>query len=699
MRRFLAFCLLICLLLPALAACSKQEDSTTGTTTPPATTTTPPATTTTEPPATTTTEDPYVLKIPEYASNALFWEATVWSGSFAITADYRIIYASGISNLYLNNLKDAIQTATGHLLATDDDTVAVNDPENTITDKEILVGLISNRPESAAAMTYMTTYSDSVVGTFYIGVANRKLVIMGDNSASLGAAITFFSNQMLAQKAEYPIYNDLSSLYVFHRTTYAQTKTLVCYNEDELNAAAEVLKIYVDGQPLTEYDKETDTYNVELIYRPDYPLLGASIHSPLATLTLVQPTAENGGVGSVSVTSADGTVTHTYQVNIAIKPYFLGQVQLHQAKNGANGIISMVSDDGQWATAQHILLMNQEFGLRTNLALIADNFGTLLDEDGDGYYDVDEDGNYSFTLKESTTITNWKNLIANNPEYLQVTNHSYAHSSWGLDPKMVAGDLFGSQQIFQATFPGQRVLTYAYPGYTSTISGNRESEYAAAKALMPQTYVAARFLQMGKNNPIINPDYFRLNAASIPTNVAKSLWGTNGQNADGWLMQAINNSANNGGWVVNLYHHIGDVASGSMTMSKEYYRYVIENYIMPHINSGKLWSAFFDEAGRYVAEYNNATLDQKFYGDKSRIEITLTDTLDDALYDYPLTIDVTLPEDWGWDVVLLTHYDAEGESYEETCTILTADDGSHYVRLNLVPDRGVATLTTDTSGN
>ncbi|MFA5561139.1 MAG: hypothetical protein WDA00_00650, partial [Eubacteriales bacterium] len=146
-------------------------------------------------------------------------------------------------------------------------------------------------------------------------------------------------------------------------------------------------------------------------------------------------------------------------------------------------------------------------------------------------------------------------------------------------------------------------------------------------------------------------------------------------------------------------HYVGDVASGSMTMSKTYLRYVLDNYIMPHINSGKLWSAFLEEAGQYVSEYNNATLDQKFYGDKSRIELTLTDTLDDALYDYPLTIDVTLPEDWGWNVVLLRYYDAEGDPYMEPCTILTADDGSHYVRLNLVPDRGTATLTAVMMGN
>ena len=88
-------------------------------------------------------------------------------------------------------------------------------------------------------------------------------------------------------------------------------------------------------------------------------------------------------------------------------------------------------------------------------------------------------------------------------------------------------------------------------------------------------------------------------------------------------------------------------------------------------------------------EYNHATLECRSYSE-TEIKVILTDTADDDIYDYALTIDVNVSSDW--ESATLKYTNRDGVDVNANLPIRTADDGTHYVRLQLVPDCGEATI-------
>jgi hypothetical protein len=66
------------------------------------------------------------------------------------------------------------------------------------------------------------------------------------------------------------------------------------------------------------------------------------------------------------------------------------------------------------------------------------------------------------------------------------------------------------------------------------------------------------------------------------------------------------------------------------------------NYIKQHENSS--WIATFGDVARYMRERMNAKVDGKMDGDK--ISVELTHTLDQTMYNQPLTLRTSVPSSW-----------------------------------------------------
>ena len=446
-----------------------------------------------------------------------------------------------------------------------------------------------------------------------------------------------------------------------------------------------LLHLKINGQNIEGFSDAVNSYTYDLNRCDAIPEISVDLCSPHAEVTIVQPTVENGMIGSVTVVSADKKASQTYTVAFNRMAYHTVDATLHKLKDGATGAITIVQDDGYQEATEIMLDVCRQYGLKFNIALIAKKFGSLQTENDE--YVLDEKGNYKTVIAVDAW---WQNIIDQNSDAIEISSHSISHSSWGFTDEKVRAEIVGSRQILRDAFPGQRVLTFAYPGFASE---TREGEYAKAREFMPGIYLAARFLSMGKANSLTTPSIYNLGACSLYYN-DPATWGTGARNNDGWMMNAINSSCQNGGWVVTMNHAIQSTNDGlnpgSIVIDRAMFEHFVKDYVAPNVETGLLWNGFFSEVAQYITEYNSATLSCKSYED-GVILIDLTDEEDDELYDYALTIDV--PVDDTWTGATFTYTTRDGHRITDSVTVQTAEDTSRFIRIQLVPDCGTATLT------
>jgi len=97
-----------------------------------------------------------------------------------------------------------------------------------------------------------------------------------------------------------------------------------------------------------------------------------------------------------------------------------------------------------------------------------------------------------------------------------------------------------------------------------------------------------------------------------------------------------------------------------------------------------LWTGYFDDVGLYAEERDTATVATNSASDKS-IVFTLTDKMDPAMYDYPLTVKVRLPSTWK---------STEAKQGGKTlASQVIAHEGASFALVKAMPDRGQVTLT------
>jgi len=96
------------------------------------------------------------------------------------------------------------------------------------------------------------------------------------------------------------------------------------------------------------------------------------------------------------------------------------------------------------------------------------------------------------------------------------------------------------------------------------------------------------------------------------------------------------------GWCVFMIHSIDNDTTGySSLRSKELEDHL--NYIAA--NSGKFWVNTFGNVVRYIKERNAVSLTEQSVK-SNRITLQLTDSLDNSIYNYPISIRRPLPARW-----------------------------------------------------
>ncbi|MBQ8529085.1 MAG: polysaccharide deacetylase family protein [Clostridia bacterium] len=350
-------------------------------------------------------------------------------------------------------------------------------------------------------------------------------------------------------------------------------------------------------------------------------------------------------------------------------------------RGGANGIVVLQHDDGSFETAVVMDRLLRKYGLIADVALLANRV-----------WNADSD------TPKASSIEKWRQIL--DTGRWKVVSHSLTHTWWGTatddglggyiladDIEKMTAEIVGSQQMLRKAFPDQKVLTFAYPGFTSqknSYTNGTEEEVLryiyseAARQLIGETYIGGRRVQTAYSVTDKTIDWTMTGCYHIGGNYTSSYATKAGQ--EGKLM-------------VLYVHNVTEVPEDELktydypanTMAAYYFEHTCKQ-VAAGIADGTVWNAHYEDAVMYLREAQTASV--SVTGDKGGLKVLLTDEMDDSVYTFPLTVELEVPE--SWEAVKIIQ--GNSVSYARV-SFKPAFGGDKYIALaDIVPDGGEATV-------
>lgn len=257
-----------------------------------------------------------------------------------------------------------------------------------------------------------------------------------------------------------------------------------------------------------------------------------------------------------------------------------------------------------------------------------------------------------YTMTDAWTPANWDDLKKAALNGHEVGSHSVTHTSFGdLNDAGEKEELVDSQQSIWDEVSTDQGRTFAYP-YCAT--GN--------DSLVTAHYIAARICS-GTINSSSPSNFARISSIIVGSE------GSVKTAAD--LNTRVRSGERQGGWTVFLYHAIDNSGGYSPIDSDE-----IESHLaFLSGNPEDYWVDSFVNVVKYIRERNSLSVTQISVNDDT-VQISVTDTLSNDIYNYPVSLEFELPS--GWD-------SAEVQQNINTIPAFV-DDGKLY--FDVVPDSG-----------
>jgi len=382
--------------------------------------------------------------------------------------------------------------------------------------------------------------------------------------------------------------------------------------------------------------------------------------------------------------TTDGAGNNNDGGNTEVTNGWKPEPRVMSAKGGAGGIVVIIHDDGAIATAEILDGLFEKYGLVGDVALLANRV-------------------WDNTAKTPKTaeVEKWQRIL--DTGRWKIVSHSMTHTWWGTATENADGsfsfadneakvydEVVGSQAALREAFPGQRVLTFAYPGFWTErqtyakVDGKVSDELVrdfiyseASRELIDETYISARNAY-AQNYPYLNGEGAEWNY------IASRQLG----NSTGAAIADIY-KARYQRFVVFFMHNVMEVPEDQLegfeypnnTMAA-YYMDGICAELAKDVKKGYLWNTHYEDAVLYMREAQSATVSAT--GNSERVEITLKDGMDNEIYNYPLTVRMNIPDEW--EAVRLTVGDRV--SY----VLPRVVDGLWVLDVDIVPDEGVAVI-------
>lgn len=244
--------------------------------------------------------------------------------------------------------------------------------------------------------------------------------------------------------------------------------------------------------------------------------------------------------------------------------------------------------------------------------------------------------------------SNLKNAFAKGHE---IASHSVTHPGTMGDAECPT-----SQSTIKQQIPGEMCVTIAYPN----------CNIPTTQTELKKCYIGGRIC----NGQIVNKspaDFYRIGSI---------ISGSAGINTVDALNSKANDAVSQNGWCVYLHHGVGNDGHGYSNTPTAVMQ---GNLDYLYQNRDKIWTESFGTVIRYIKERDAVSLSIKS-SDNNSIIVTITDTLPNSIFNYPLSFRRPLPANWTDPVVT-----QKGVTLKDT--IVTVNN-SKYVMFEAVPDGG-----------
>ena len=555
------------------------------------------------------------------------------------------------------------------------------------------------------SVTTVATQAVSAANAPFYGTAANFMAVLDDIKVG-------------ANFSQYWAYtNDTEKALILYNQSYEQfiTGHVELRKADKTTALAN--GIIIGSTPLLGFDSNTFEYTAFANIYYGYPVVRVNAASPAALITITQATEANGGKATIKIVSADGTDTKTYIVNFTPLGEFNSTAEVVQ-KNNADGVVTFVIDDGFEDTATFGKTMLQKYpNLSLSFATWTRDFATLTeqtDPDGINSYVMDN-GRYTYTRNEAK-INFWKDILSGVDGRAEVMVHSHTHRPWGanddggeyrytsdgttvssvtLPRGSVSKEYYGAKQIIAdifSDFPSVRNLGFITPGIgvqgsDKTVGGEFIKGYSAyanqilKDCIEKNIYLGARgtFIPTSITddftNRIVTKD--TINNLSVRMNLP-GLAVKDYDDVKLWT-NYIDQAAELGGWAMFCIHEMDNTPHNT----KWWIPTEKADQLFAHASNKNIWIATFSDAITYYIEWATASVSSKYISAENKVEVTLTDGEEDNnIFNTPLTVKVTVPIIW-----------ESATDGTNDLTIHTEADGTKYVFVDVVPDKGPVYIT------
>ena len=413
-------------------------------------------------------------------------------------------------------------------------------------------------------------------------------------------------------------------------------------------------------------------------------------------------------------------------------------------KNGAKGVLTLISDDGDQRTADffYTKVAPKYSSFKLTVALPTCKVATVAKTSDGKDYKFNSSGGYSVVMLNNSYNTSisgsvltksnystvkefWKKVTDNGK--IEIASHSHSHGPWAATNNIVYNngsvlwpkgtptmELRASAQIIRNALK-QETPFIVRPG--GTFMTTEVSTHFKSLCATDSTYLGMRSSNgappfkgvTSANSAKLNTvDKFktqegRLTIATILVrsyeaayNSTETAFATTSSSSKSTVLNAgisaweqyVDYAIEYGQWASIGFHSV--VSDSSTASGYEVYDsqvMALMDYVQPLVDSGDLWLAHFADAAKYYFEWSSAELDATYHSENGGyIAVKLNDKETDERFDEELTVKVSVPKDW--TTAKLT---TDGNTVE--LDIHTNSDGSKFVYANILPSDNISKIT------
>lgn len=319
-------------------------------------------------------------------------------------------------------------------------------------------------------------------------------------------------------------------------------------------------------------------------------------------------------------------------------------IEVAPIRHDANAVVTIISDDGDLDSGRILNSLAKEYNLKVTVAGIAAWMEKNLPE--------------------------WKNI--EDEGYIELISHSYNHHKMNdetdPDEETLQHQLTDSINFYKAHFKTDQIC-FVPPNNCMTSRGYEILAYNGILAI--------RQGERGEN--YLNPFDGKLPGQwyNLLTRGIGDVETTNERN------QWVDSSVENTSWLIEMWHNIspnGD--SGYQPISTDMAREHLE-YLVNKRKTNEIWIASFVDATKYIKEQQNANVTAYLEDDLICVDLNVDyNTLDKAVFSYPLTVKMEIPINWRDDDIQI-----EGENIDYIRKVV---DQVEYLIFDMLPGSTVS---------